>query len=66
MKMMTAESVMMIIMKIDLNQETQMEDMKLEMEDMKLEMINTFKKLNISKNNLLIKNNKFKLMQINN
>mgnify|MGYP006108497367 CR=1 FL=1 len=40
--------------------------MKLEMEDMKLEMINTFKKLNISKNNLLIKNNKFKLMQINN
>jgi len=71
MRMTTAESVMMIIMMIDLNQEILMVDMKLDlnqeilMVDMKLEMNNTFKKLNFLKNNFLDKKHKFKLMQIN-
>ena len=56
MRMMTAEYAMMKIMMIDLNQEITQNVV------MKMEMNNTFKKLLISKNNLLVKNNKFKLI----
>ena len=56
MRMMTAEYAMMKIMMIDLNQEITQNVV------MKMVMNNTFKKLLISKNNLLVKNNKFKLI----